>query len=328
MEPEPEPEPESSGLAPLFRDLDLLPRVLCLLGLWEVGRIGCAVSKPWSRAVRATFGRALAAPGRDVRIAGLDAAHPLVRLNGSVGRAVEPSDDAERAALLEAGCVKLRAAAGDDSSLPAAACALPNQEGTGKAAGEQGCVVLPLTSLLFETPLCAPLLDAAVRAEVTQQHRGESLTKAGHMKSMAVAALQPCLPFACHRCGARPEAVTLEHPQGRAEPGRQKWWQALRGQTDSRATKLECMECLILAAAEAGLTPDDDLGMFQWQRCVGVMEFFSRHQQMDRRGQISDREDDEGVGDVALFAAAFGAAAYFVLFGRFLATFSPKTGGF
>ena len=295
---EPTPPP---GLAPLFRDADLLAHVLSLLGLWEVARVGCAVSKGWCGCVRATFGRALASPGRAVRVAGLAAAHPLARLNGRVCCALEPNDDAERAALLESGSVKLSLRgvprAADSNALAVPACSLP------------------LANMCFETRLCAPLLEAAVRAEVTQQHRGETLTKAGHMKSMAVVALQPCLPFACHRCGSRPETVTPSHPQGKAQPGRQKWWQAVRSsRADPRAPELECMECLILAAVEARLTPDDDLGMFQWQRCVGVMEFFSRfqttsaelpQQEMDRPGQMTDRQDDESVGDMAIFAAAF-----------------------
>ena len=291
MEPEPELEPESElepralqlggSLGALF-GLELLQRVLELLTLWEVGRIGVAVNKHWAACVHAVFKRQLASAGRDVRVAGLDAAHPLAFLAGTGCRVIEPNDAEERAELLKHGCVKIRR---DD--LPASTS-----------------WSVPLTNLRFITRLGDPLLEAAVRAEVTQQHRGKTLTKAGHLKGMTVVALQPCLPFSCHRCGARPEDVTAEHPQGKPQPGRQKWWQALKGSAD-----LECIGCLILAAIDAGLDhTKDDLGMFQWQRCMGVMEFFAgvnatagtaRRQQakMNSNEEGDEEEEDEEEDD-------------------------------
>ena len=325
--------PETAGLAELF-SLGLLQQVLEQLGLWEVGRIGVTVSRQWARCVHDVFGWQLAAAGRDVRVVGLGAAHPHAFLNGSLCRAIEPSDELERAELLESGCVKLRSLrqrgqmhecaellghvpGATIGSSARSACSNASRISSEDCFDHGGATSpndqtgspwkIPLANLRFETPVCAPMLDAKVRAEVTQQHRGKTLTKAGHLKSMTVVALQPCLPFVCHRCGARPEDVSPAHPDGKPGPGRRKWWQALRN-----SSELECIECLILAAVEAGLDTNDDIGMFQWQRCVGVMEFFGggglAHKQHKApgsgQGHVESDDDDaalwpEGLGMVS-----------------------------
>ena len=80
------------------------------------------------------------------------------------------------------------------------------------------------------------------------------------MKHMGVVALRPCLPFACHRCGCRPESVSAEHPLGEPELGRKRWFSALQV-----GMELECVDCLVLAAAEARVA-EVGVAEFVWHR--------------------------------------------------------------
>ena len=72
------------------------------------------------------------------------------------------------------------------------------------------------------------------------------------------------------------------------------------------SSELECIECLILAAVEAGLDTSADIGMFQWQRCVGVMEFFAGGSHKQKKAARSGQGHAESDDDVALWPEGLG----------------------
>eukprot|EP01043_Picozoa_sp_COSAG02_P012293 COSAG02_NODE_472_length_21636_cov_767.911366_17_plen_281_part_00 len=265
-------------LGDVFRDDDILEAVLECggLSLWHVSCVGVTVCKSWERCVRRCFGAQLATPGRDVLLLLPDASSSSQPCDGKMAltqqrelmcRVVVPTDEEVRDMQRGTGHFKV----------------LINPEGKwrGGTSFRSYCYAR-VSELRFVTKVCPPAIESEVRNIVQAQE-----LKAAHMKHMTVVALQPCLPFTCHRCHARPEIVDEAHPQGRPERGRKRWFSALQ-EPSSLSMRLECWDCLVLATAEdKGVRRGDvEAGEFVWRRCMPTLDFFARRKQMGTRGTM------------------------------------------
>ena len=311
------------------------------LSLWDVSCIGVTVSKSWARCVLNVFATQLARPGRDVMIiivppnattttnistsqdssdsssteggggmAGLQQRQQqqqAVASSKSKGRVVEPMDEEARSLMGETGQIKV--------------LLNPSRKWRG-GTSYRSYAYAKLSELQFLSKVCPPAIEAAVRNGKDVQ--ATELKAAAHMKHMTVVALQPCLPYSCHRCGAKPEVVSGSYPEGQPEVGRKRWWSALQNPPEL-FMKLECSDCLVLAAAEAaadhainiernkrnkrkgaeeagagaaeaggggggGAEEVDsmsmDVGEFVWNRCMPTLEYFAKRLQMGTRGAM------------------------------------------
>eukprot|EP01046_Picozoa_sp_COSAG06_P010825 COSAG06_NODE_601_length_13893_cov_8.766928_1_plen_926_part_00 len=305
------------------------------LSLWDVSCIGVTVCKSWARCVLNVFAPQLARPGRDVMIlivppnattttttsttqdssdssssgggggkAGLpqqqqrQQQQQAVAASKSKGRVVEPMDEEARSLMGETGQIKV--------------LLNPSRKWRG-GTSYRSYAYAKVSEMRFLSKVCPPAIEAAVRKDVQATE-----LKAAHMKHMTVVALQPCLPYSCHRCGAKPEVVSGSYPEGQPEVGRKRWWSALQNPPEL-LMKLECSDCLVLAAAEAaadhasnnkrnkrnkrkgaeeeagaeaaaagGAEEVDsmDVGEFVWNRCMPTLEYFAKRLQMGTRGAM------------------------------------------
>ena len=276
-------------LGDVFRDDDILEAVLqCGLSLWDVSCVGVTVCKAWERCVRRSFEVQLASPGREVlllpstaceterqveraRDREADAESWPESLQRVIGRVVVPTDAEARELQHDTGQPKVKVLVN------------PGATWRGGTSFRRYCYA-SVSELRFVTKVSPPAVECEVRRIVQAQE-----LKAAHMKHMTVVALQPCLPFSCHRCHGQPEVVDAKHPQGRPEPerGRKHWFSALQ-EPSSLSMRLECWDCLVLVTAEdKGVKRGDvEVGEFVWRRCMPTLDFFARRKQMGTRGAM------------------------------------------